>query len=238
MSSLRVFPSSEALADAAADAIVEIVGAALAARGSALVALAGGTTPVAAYRRVSGSTRAKRVDWERVDFFFGDERCVPPDDARSNFRTAHEHLLDPLGVAPERVHRIRGELGAPAAAEAYEDELRGALAGDGRFDLVLLGLGEDGHTASLFPGAPAPGVGALAVAARAPAEPRERVTLTPAALLRSRFTLFLVEGERKARALAAALRDETSIARRVVPPDGASAWLVDAAAASLAEAPP
>lgn len=161
---------------------------------------------------------------------------MPPDDEQSNYRLAREHLLEPLGIAPERVHRMRGELAPDEAAAAYERELRAAL-GDESFDLVLLGLGADGHTASLFPGSPALHERErLVLATEAPGPPRERVTLTPGALERSRFTLFLVAGEGKARALAESLGPEPPVVRHVLPRGGACVWLVDAAAARLTEA--
>ena len=166
-------------------------------RGDEIV-LTGGTTPGRAYELAA----ELEPDWSRAGVWWGDERCVPPDDERSNFGLARRTLFDRLEVQPERVHRIRGEEEPDVAAASYERELRGTT-----LDLLLLGLGPDGHVASLFPNAPG-----LAETERLviPAEPQlepfvERVTLTPPALRGARRIVFLVTGEDKAEAVADAL---------------------------------
>jgi 6-phosphogluconolactonase len=183
--------------EAAAEKVAELL--AEAARAGAEIVLTGGSTPGLAYERAA----ALEPDWSRAGVWWGDERCVPPDDERSNFALAKGTLLEKLDREPGRVHRIRGEDDPKAAAEAYERELGGTA-----LDLLLLGLGPDGHVASLFPGSPA-----LAESQRlvVPATPKlepfvERVTLTPPALRGASRIVFLVTGEGKADAVAAALQ--------------------------------
>jgi 6-phosphogluconolactonase len=183
--------------EAAAEKVAELL--AEAARAGAEIVLTGGSTPGLAYERAA----ALEPDWSRAGVWWGDERCVPPDDERSNFALAKGTLLEKLDREPGRVHRIRGEDDPKAAAEAYERELGGTA-----LDLLLLGLGPDGHVASLFPGSRA-----LAESERlvVPATPKlepfvERVTLTPPALRGASRIVFLVTGEGKADAVAAALQ--------------------------------
>ena len=162
------------------------------------VALSGGSTPGPAYELAG----ALKPDWSAVDVWWGDERCVPPDDARSNYRLAREALLDRLAVPPRAVHRIEGELDAEEAARRYDGELRGVT-----LDLVLLGLGPDGHTASLFPHDPAlEEAERLALAVERPDV--ARVTLTPPPLTAGAHVVFLVVGAGKADAVRRAFADE------------------------------
>ncbi|MGH7532424.1 MAG: 6-phosphogluconolactonase, partial [Gemmatimonadales bacterium] len=161
---LVVLPDADALADAAADGFVTAATEAIEARGRFVVALAGGETPRRTYQRLATEPRRSRVAWSQVVVLWGDERCVPPDAAESNYRMAREALLDHVAVRPEHVHRIHGEKDPAAAATEYEATLRSVLgtptgppraAAGTAIDLVLLGLGTDGHTASLFPGSAA-----------------------------------------------------------------------------------
>ncbi len=177
--------------EAAAFAAGELVAAARAGRS---IVLSGGTTPARAYELAA----EEEPDWGKASLWWGDERCVPPEDERSNYRLARERLLDRLSVQPRTVERIRGELGAVAAAAEYDQALDGA-----RLDLVLLGLGADGHTASLFPDQPT-----LDDRSRraVPAEPKldpfvDRVTMTVSVLCSAPEVLFLVTGETKAEAI-------------------------------------
>jgi len=206
---VRVFPDAGALAAAAADEVVRALGAAIAERGTASLVLSGGSTPRPVYRLLGEPPRRGAVDWGAVQIFWGDERAVPPSHPESNFRLAREALLSRVPLAPGSVHRIAGELPAAEAAAAYETALRAALGEELAFDLVLLGLGADGHTASLFPGDDAgegrTAAGRAAVAASAPEPPRGRVTLTYEALAAAREVVFLVVGEGKAEAAARAL---------------------------------
>jgi 6-phosphogluconolactonase len=167
-----------------------------AARDGGNVVLTGGRTPERAYKEA-----AKRApDWSKVDVWWGDERCVPPDDKRSNYGLAKRFLLDRLQQAPHGVHRIKGELGKEAAAADYERELD-----DARLDLVLLGVGRDGHVASLFPNAPTLRRRRKALPADAQLEPFvDRVTLSLPTLRGAREILFLLSGAEKADAAASA----------------------------------
>ena len=189
---------------AAARIVAELL--ADAARAGAAIALSGGSTPRRAYELAA----ALEPDWSRARLWWGDERCVPPDHEWSNFRLAREALLDRVGRPPAAVHRIRGELGGEEAARAYDAELREA----GPLDVVLLGVGTDGHVASLFPNAPALDERErLAVSADAALEPFvERVTLTIPALVAARDVVFLATGPGKADA----------VARTVAPADPAT----------------
>jgi len=206
-----------ATADDVARVAADEVAAALAA-GSRTLVLAGGNTPKRCYELLA---QKSGIEWGRVTVLFGDERCVPPDDPESNYRMAREALLDQ--VSPASVHRIAGELGPDEAAKAY-DALVGGLA---PLDLVLLGVGEDGHTASLFPGHPELNAKGWAVAVRnSPKPPPDRVSLTLHALRGARRVIVLAAGAGKADAVAKARRGEV--------PSGMIAdaqWLIDKAAA-------
>jgi 6-phosphogluconolactonase len=195
---LVVAPDLDGLARLAADRVRILAADAIAARGRFRIALAGGSTPRALYGQLAA---ARDLDWGRADVFFGDERSVGPDDPQSNFRMARETLLAPAGVPPENVHRLRGEdPDLDAAARDYEIALGGPAAPP--FDLVLLGMGADGHTASLFPGTTALDERErLCVAVRVPELATRRLTLTYAPLGAARDLLFLVAGADKAEAL-------------------------------------
>jgi 6-phosphogluconolactonase len=213
---------------------------AIASHGRFDIALAGGSTPKAAYAILAVEPYRTSVDWARVRFFFGDERCVPPGDPQSNFRTAHDQLFGPLGIAPERIFRMRGEIEPALAAAAYADVLRSELGALPRFDLVLLGMGPDGHTASLFPGTDphlddeqlvrAPWIERLGVF---------RITVTPRAINAARAVAIATAGRAKAEALKEALQGPHDTVRtpiQAVHPDGGSlSWFVDAAAAANLE---
>lgn len=186
----------EEIAEAAADLFLEAA--------PRSVSLAGGTTPRVCYERLAGF----EYRWADVDVFFGDERCLPPDHPDSNFRMAHEVLLSRV---PARVHRMPGE---SCDAAAYERELREVLGPNGALDLVVLGLGEDGHTASLFPGDPAlEEAERLVVRVERPDHPR--LTLTLPVLSASPVAVFLVQGERKREALRLLLTGADIPAARV-----------------------
>jgi len=234
---VEIFPDLEAVSEAAAARVVARAAAAVTARGRFLVALAGGATPARTYERLAGPPHRERLPWGNVEIFFGDERCVPPEDPRSNYRLAHERLLSRVPLPPAQVHRLACEADAEAGARQYEALLRQRLPGvGGGFDLVLLGLGADGHTASLFPGRLPPPGPWVAVVAR-PEEPFRRLTLTPEVLNRSRLLVFLVAGREKAPALRAVLRGEAAMAASPVhllkPAAGEIHWLLDREAAAL-----
>jgi 6-phosphogluconolactonase len=200
---LVVAPDVESLARIAADRVRVLAAAAIAARGRFRIALAGGSTPRALYGQLAA---AHDVDWSRTDVFFGDERCVPPDDPQSNFRMARETLLSPAAVPPENVFRMRGDdPDLDRAARDYEVAL-GGVEGPA-LDLALLGMGADGHTASLFPGTTALDEGGrLCVPVEVPQLKTRRLTLTYPALQAARDVLFLVAGADKADTLYDVLR--------------------------------
>lgn len=234
-----VAPDPVAWAQEAAQRFAELARKAAASRQRFSVALSGGSTPGKLYTLLGRESYRTEIPWEHVHLFWADERCVPPDDPGSNYRLVQETLLTQVSIPPENVHRVRGELGPQAAAQVYERDLQDFYCGPRpRFDLVLLGLGEDGHTASLFPGSPL-----LAERERlvAPAvasyqdRPAQRVTLTLPAINTARQVLFLVTGSAKAGIVQTVLAGPAGQlpAEQVRPTAGQLTWLLDAAAASL-----
>jgi 6-phosphogluconolactonase len=234
---LVVVEDLDRLALEAAGRVAELAAAAVASGGELALALAGGNTPRALHAALAGPRFVSRVPWARVRVLFGDERCVPPDDPLSNYRMARETLLERVPVPASQVERIRGEDPPEAAARAYEAALRaavGAPAGEvPRLDLALLGLGADGHTASLFPGCAALAARERLVAAVTDVHPPgpHRVTLTVPALAAARSLLFLVSGADKRPALAAALAGGDGPAARVMAAHGGAIVIADRAAA-------
>ena len=210
-----------ALRDAAYARILRAASDAIEQRGEFVIVLAGGRTPREVYRML----RHADTDWSRWQAYFGDERCLPPDDDERNSRMAADAWLDHVSIPPSRVHIAPAELGADAAARAYAETLRDVA----EFDLVLLGLGEDGHTASLFPdhdwGIGAEASDTLAVL-DAPKPPPQRVSLTARRLSRARNVLFLIEGESKRDAVAQ-WRAGANIPARAIQPEGGVDVLVE-----------
>jgi 6-phosphogluconolactonase len=203
---LSVHPTPETAAHAAADVLAALIAEAQTARGVAHVALAGGNTPRRTYELL-GPLLGDPVD---VEWWFGDERCVPPDDPDSNYRLIAETLLRTPAIPDDRVHRIRGELEPDEAAARYAAELRATapLGDDGipQLDVAFLGLGEDGHTASLFPGDPALEIrDLLAVPVVAVKPPPNRITLTLPVFRATRSVVILATGARKRAAVALVL---------------------------------
>lgn len=234
-----IYADTDALARDTARRIAEVGRAAVAARGRFHLVLAGGTTPARTYEELAALTPDAGVPWQHTEVFFGDERNVPPGDPESNYRMVAARLLGEVPVPADHVHRIAGELPAEEAAERYEAEIRRVL-GIGpaeipRFDLVLLGLAPDGHTASLFPGTEA--VRERRHLVRAPWIVKlagRRITMTPVAFNGSAQIWFLVTGGTKARALTDAVAPTRSSAlpvHAIHPTDGELRWIVDAAAA-------
>ncbi len=180
---LRIFKEYDALSTAAADIFVRAGMDAIGARGHFLVALSGGNTPSGLYRTLASEPYRNQVDWQNTFVFWGDERCVPPDDDGSNYHQADETLLSHVPIPRENIHRVKGELIPYEAATAYAQTLKEFADSElqwPRFDLVLLGMGADGHTASLFPGSNVDvNSSTLAVTADYNGRPAERVTLTP-----------------------------------------------------------
>lgn len=231
---LRIFPGSAELSLAAAGLFSSTVQIAVSARGRFLVALCGGGTPTALYRLLATAS----LPWDKMLFFWGDERCVLPEDAESCYYQARAAWLAHVPVPEKNIFRIKGELGPEAAAADYARQLKSVTESvTPRFDLVLLGLGADGHTASLFPGsAETSGVATVAVTAHYQDRPANRVSLTPEVFNSARSVVFLATGAEKAQALAATLtgaREPVKFpAQRIHPTDGDVWWLVDEAAAS------
>jgi 6-phosphogluconolactonase len=237
-----VTETADALAETAAQAIVECAAEAVSARGRFMLALAGGSTPRATYERLAQPPRRDRIPWDRTWVFFGDERGVAPDHPDSNFRMANQALLLKVPIPPRQIARIRGEAEDPeAAATEYGRRLsqvfeikRGQLP---RFDLILLGMGVDGHTGSLFPGSPVlkevfrPVAAVHATAASIP----QRFTFTLPVINAAARVMFLVSGAEKAKVLKAVLKEPTSglPAALVHPTNGRLTWLLDRAAAAL-----
>jgi 6-phosphogluconolactonase len=234
---VTVLPDGAALAAACADYTLEVLGKALAQRDTAHLALAGGSTPRAVNALLTAEPRRGAIAWDRVVFWFGDERCVPPADAESNYRMNRETLLDPLGIAPERVHRMRGESEPTSAAADYDVLLGQHLGERPRLDLILLGMGPDGHTASLFPGTTR-GIDRdkRCIAHYVPQLDRWRITLTPRTLNAAHNIAITAGGAEKADALHGVLDGprQTDIypAQLVHPEKGELRWFVDAAAAA------
>lgn len=234
---IEVLRDGGALAEAAADRFVADVEAALASRGHADVALAGGTTPRSMNALLAASPRRERIAWSRLRFFFGDERSVPPDHPDSNYRMNRETLFDPLGLPESRIFRMRGEDEPRGAADAYSRVLAEQLGPQPRFDVLFLGMGPDGHTASLFPGTLASiDDRQLAAANWVEKFSTWRITLTPHVINAARSITITAGGAEKADALRAVLEGphepDTYPVQLVAPADGVLHWLIDAAAAA------
>ncbi len=235
---LQIYASPPEVAQALADLFVTAGSVAVAERGAFRVALSGGNTPRAAYELLAREPLRLRLDWSRVYVYFGDERCVPPTDERSNYRMADLAFLRATGIPEANVYRMHGEADPGIAANEYASLLRADLGALPHLDLVLLGLGEDGHTASLFPGAlPEGDDGALVRAVYADSQKEWRITLTPAVINAAACVAFAVEGAQKAPALAAVYEgaDDPAAypAQIVAPASGRLVWIVDEAAAGL-----
>ena len=230
------FDDPEALFAYAAERFAHIGAAAIRDRGRFLVALSGGKTPRPLFERLASPGYAERLDWSAVDVFWADERCTPPDDPASNYGSAHRALLVKVSIPPENVHRIHGELSPLAAADLYELSLRAVLGEEGRLDLIVLGIGADGHTASLFPRHQAlTEADRWVVPVHVPADPPWRVTMTLPLINAARHVLMLVAGAEKAGTVRDLASGKPLPASRVQPVDGSPAILVDAEAASLLE---
>ena len=232
--SVHVYESPEKLAEAAAREFATKAAEAIEERGRFAVVLAGGSTPKATYG-ILARDYTDSIDWGKVHVFFGDERTVPPDHEDSNYRMAREALLDHIRVGS--VHRIRCELPPDDSAAAYKEDLREFFGGLPQFDLILLGIGGDGHTASLFPETPALEVqDRWVVANPVPKLDTTRVTLTVPVINAARLVVFLVAGEDKAEALKEILEGDADPreypATLVRPPTGPD-WMLDHAAARL-----
>lgn len=238
---VRILPDYEALSAGMADALVRIGKQAVAGHGRFLLALNGGGTPQGLFNLLGAAERRQMTMWRDTHVFWGDERCVPPDDPSSSYLQARQAFLDFVGIPGDNVHRIKGEHSPADAAADYADCLAAfGMAGFGWpvFDLVLLGIGEDGHTASLFPGQPVGGGSdaALAVTARYQDRPAQRVSLTPAVFNSSKRVFIMASGAAKSGIIAAVRRgahDPIRFPVQHIRPEIMTWWLDAAAAAGL-----
>lgn len=235
---IRIFKDMEKLSRAAAELFAEKAAEAITERGRFLAALNGGSTPNRLFQLLATDYR-DNVNWQHVHVFWGDERCVPPGDAGSSYGQAWDSFLRHVPIPESNIHRVKGELETAEASRDYALTLSRFASPPldfPRFDLVYLGMGEDGHTASLFPGSPADVTEpVLPVIAHYQDRPANRVTLTPLVFNQARTVAFMVTGEKKAATLAEVLSDrynpERLPAQRISPKHGSLLWLVDEDAA-------
>jgi len=239
---IRICDNAAILAQQTADEFVRLAQESVAAQGRFTVALAGGSTPKAAYALLTSAAYHDRVPWQQIDFFWGDERHVPPDHADSNYRMAYEAMLSKVTVPSAHVHRVVAEKEAQQAADEYEATLRTSFSLTAamlpRFDLILLGMGPDGHTASLFPGTAAVHESTrLVVAPWVEKFNTFRITLTPVVLCNAAYVVFAAGGADKAETLQHVLngpyQPDLYPSQVVKPTHGRLVWLVDKAAARL-----
>jgi 6-phosphogluconolactonase len=236
---ISVHPDPDALAHDAARRFVQSARDAIDLADRFSVALSGGSTPRAMHQILAADYR-DAIDWTKVEIFFGDERCVPPDHPESNFRMARETLLSKVPIPPDNVHRMRGEIDPNEAAKEYGLMLKEKFGDDG-LDLIFLGLGEDGHTASLFPGTAAVNEThhrcVANYAEHSTTGKSWRITLTAPFINRCREVMFLVAGAAKSKALASVLegppQPQKIPAQLIQPASGKLIWLIDAQAAEM-----
>lgn len=234
---LQIFETPDQLAAALADAFVDDAADAIERHGAFFVALAGGTTPKNAYRLLAREPRRSAIDWNHVFVYFGDERCVPPDSAESNYNMAMNAFLRDVKAPPDHVHRMRGEGDPVQAAREYAKLLIETMGDLPRFDLVMLGMGADGHTASLFPGTdPLTDNDRLVRAPYVEKMATHRITVTPLVINNAAHVVIATEGKAKAPALHAVregpYEPDTLPIQIVAPANGRLTWLVDRAAAA------
>jgi 6-phosphogluconolactonase len=244
----HVEPDPAALQRRAAQYFSESIQLAVTRRGRARIAISGGSTPKPVFEALADPEQEWRgkIPWDRLDIYWVDERCVPPDDSASNFRMTREALLDRVPLQAQQIHRMEGELEPELAASRYESELRNNFRLEGaespRFDLIQLGMGTDGHTASLFPHTEAVfEFGRLVVANHTRAEQAWRLTLTTQVINQGSNVFFLISGGDKAEVLREVFfgkRDAERLPSQLIRPvDGILTLLLDKAAAALLPAP-
>jgi 6-phosphogluconolactonase len=237
---IKVFPDATAIATEAAERIVALAQAAIEMKNLFTIALSGGSTPKKLYEILASDAYRKEIDWTRVEVFFGDERCVPPDHPESNFRMAREALLSKIPIPGDNIYRMRGEIDPEEGATEYGRMLKDKF-GDGGLDVVLLGMGDDGHTASLFPGTKAVTETHHRVVANYAEHSTTgkswRITMTAPFINESDQVLVLVAGASKTQRLAEVLegpRDPERLPIQLIQPaHGKMTWLVDSAAAGM-----
>ena len=243
-----VEPDPAALAWRAAQHLVELSEEAVSARGRVRIAVSGGSTPKATFALLADPAHPflTRMPWEHIELFFVDERTVPPDHPDSNYRMTREALLDKVNLRPDQIHRIQGELEPEVAAAEYEYDLRRTFRLEGaeapRFDIVTLGMGDDGHTASLFPHTDAiHEIGRLVVANQVPQKDTWRVTLTWPVINHAREVFFLIAGQEKAQPLKEVFLGPKDVERLpsqlIWPASGILTLILDRQAAALLPSP-
>ena len=235
------WPTSDQVASAAAQLFVDSAQQAVSTRGIARVAISGGSTPKAMFALLAAEPFVSAIDWAKLQLYWVDERCVPPTDAESNFRMTNEALLSKVPLPHEHIYRMEGELDPHEAANRYESTLRNSMKLEGAespaFDLLLLGMGDDGHTASLFPHTEAlHDITRLVVPNHVPQKNTWRITLTSPVINQAREVAFLIEGAAKAGVLAEVLtgpHDPERLPSQLIrPSNGQLRFLLDAAAAA------
>lgn len=234
----QTFADAAALNQAAARLLTDLAREAVAEHGRFSIALSGGSTPTGVYELWAQPPFRDVMPWPQTHLFWGDERLLPPDDKGSNYRQVADLLLPHVPIPPQNVHRAKGELAMATAVADYTQQLKEFAAGTAvpRLDVVLLGLGSDGHTASLFPGSPVnPPEWVVGVTANYDGRPAQRLSLTPLVINQARHVIFLVTGANKAAVLAKVLygphQPDQLPAQRIQPKNGEVTWLVDTAAA-------
>lgn len=248
MTEIRVYPDSQALARAAAELVIQTSAEAIARQGTFSLAMAGGATPRDTYELLAAEDYSPRVNWWKSFIFWGDERCVPPDHPESNYRMAQQTVLDHVPVPAEQIFRMQGEIEPQIAADIYERLLRVHFATyrtsqpvEHTFDLVLLGLGDDGHTASLFPESEALQAQDRWVVPNYVSHlDNWRLTLTRSCINAAYQVVFLVSGRRKADILRQVITEDRSQSDQgsqwpaglIQPEAGKLVWLVDEPAAA------
>jgi 6-phosphogluconolactonase len=237
---IEVWRDLAEISERASELLIGVARESASEKGRFTVALSGGSTPKALYGLLATEAKSSRSPWEATHVFWTDERCVPPTDSESNYRMAHEALLAHVNVPAEQVHRMRGEDDPQQAAKSYAAELEKSFGpGDPRFSLILLGMGDDGHIASLFPSSPALADKTHTVAANYVEKlPTPRLTMTLRTLNAAETVIFLISGPTKAKALLAVFdskaKNDSSIPARLIKPNkGELIWLIDEAAAEL-----
>ena len=238
---IQVVVDAPAIAVVAAEKIISLADAAISQRGGFSIALSGGSTPKTLFQLLASDSYSKRIDWKNWQIYFGDERCVPPVHPDSNFRMASEALLDHVPILPEHIHRMEGEIEPQEAAIEYGKLLKQNF-GDGGLDVILLGMGDDGHTASLFPHTAALGeTGHRCVANYVEKLGVWRITMTAPFINRARQIIVMVSGAAKAKRIDQVLQGpsdpQTFPIQMIDPADGELLWLMDAAAAGMDESP-
>lgn len=234
---VHIAQDEASLFQACAERLVTLAAESIARHGGFHWAVAGGATPRGLYQLLATPAFRERIDWSQVHIYFGDERCVPPEDAQSNFRMVREALLDTVGVPAAQVHRVQGELAPETAASQYAETLRRHLpeAGDvPQFDLVLLGSGPDGHVASLFPGSEALRKRRPAAAVYVPKLESWRISITLPVINAAQHVILLVAGAKKADVVRHVFRhsaDSNPLPVQMIRPAGRLEWFLDHEAA-------